>query len=124
MHQLIHDECRACHVSRVFHDGYEQVQDEDVGQEDDDTAHTADDTVDNHVFQRSLGHVIADERTDLFHQPFDALHGVVTQYIGSFKDDKEQEEEEGKAPDAMSDNRVDDLCHLLFLQMVVGECLT
>ena len=56
MHQLIHDEGRACHIARIFHQRNEEEQDQDVGQKDDHSPYSADDAVDDQVAQRSFGH--------------------------------------------------------------------
>lgn len=50
MHNLIHDKGGTCHIAQVFHQRNKEVEDEDVGQKDDDTSHTTD----NAVYQQIL----------------------------------------------------------------------
>jgi len=121
VHQFVHDESGAGHIARVLHQADEEIEDEDVGKKDDDSAHTSDDTVDNHVLQWSLSHVGLYQVSNLFHQPFDAHHGVFTQHKGAFEHDVEKEEEDGESPPTVGDNGVDGFRQFVTLQVIVGE---
>ena len=55
VHHAVHDEGRAREVSRILHEGDEQVEDHDVRKEDDDRSHAADHAVDQQVAQRPRG---------------------------------------------------------------------
>ena len=46
VHQFVHDEGGTSHIAAVLHKGDEKIQYQDVGKEDDDASHTADDTID------------------------------------------------------------------------------
>ena len=57
VHHLVHDECRPRHVTRIFKQGNEQIEDHNVRQEHQDAPHAANDTVDDEVFQHAVGHI-------------------------------------------------------------------
>ena len=97
VHQLVHDEGSAGHVARVLHQRDEKVEYQDLWQEDDDAAHTAYDTVDEHRLQRTFGHRPANkvpQPVDTFFYP---VHGVLSQYEGGLKHQEEQQEEDGES---------------------------
>ena len=57
VHQLIHDEGSTRHITTVFHVRDEEIEDENLWKEDDNGSHTTNDSVDKHVFHRTIGHV-------------------------------------------------------------------
>ena len=60
VHQLIHDEGGTSHVARILHVGDEEVEDKNLRQEHDDGSHTTDDTIDEHILDRTIWHIRAD----------------------------------------------------------------
>ena len=107
MHYLVHDEGSAGHIARVLHEGDKEVEDDDVGQEDDHASHAADDAIHDQVLERSLRHITSEEVTQLCHQPFDPPHGVAAQAEGGLEHDPEEKEEEREAKVFMCDQCVD-----------------
>lgn len=56
VHNLIHDESRTCHIARIFHKGYKEVEYKDIGKEHNHASHSTDYTIGDKVFQRSFRH--------------------------------------------------------------------
>ena len=123
VHDLVHDEGGAGHVARVFHQRNEQVEYQDVGQEDDDAPHTADDAVDEQILQRTFGHVVANEGAERIHQALNPSLRIGSQHEGDFEHQEHEEEEDGESPDAVRHDGVDDPRHVLLVLMVVHERL-
>ena len=123
MHDFIHDKGSPGHISRVFHKRDEGIEDQDIGQEDDDTAHTADDSVDQQVFQRTFRHIGTHQVADLLYDPLDALHRIVAQAEGGFKHDPHEKQENGEAQYFVCDDQIDDLGACRFLDLVLFERL-
>ena len=79
MHQLIHDEGGTSHIARVFHERDESIEDENLGEEDNDCSHTAYHTIDKEVFQLTLREECADAICDPLDEPAETVHGILTQ---------------------------------------------
>ena len=73
MHNLIHNESGTCHIARVFHQGNKEIEQQNIRQENNDTAHTSDNTIHQKVLQRSFGHVVAYQVAQFAYQPFNPL---------------------------------------------------
>ena len=56
VHQLIHNESRTSHIARILHKRDEEIEDEDVGQEYGNAAHTTHNAIYDHIPQSPLGH--------------------------------------------------------------------
>ncbi len=97
VHHLVHDEGGPGHVARVLHEGDEEVEDHDVGKEDDHASHAADNAVHDQVFEWSLCHVSSYQVAQLLHQPFDGCHGIAPQPEGGLEHQPKKYEEEGEA---------------------------
>ena len=80
MHESVHDEGRTRHVSGVFQQRNEQVQEHDVRQEDKHAADAAYDTVNDKVLEPSVRHHRSDEGREVRHQPLDPAHRILSQY--------------------------------------------
>ena len=79
MHDLIHDKSRTCHISGVFHERYEHIQNQDIRQEHDNTSHATDDTIHEKILQRSFRHMAAHEITDHLDQCLYPFHRIASQ---------------------------------------------
>ena len=55
MHDLIHDEGSTCHITGVFHEGDEGIEDQDLRQENDDGTNTCYGAIHDHGFHRTIG---------------------------------------------------------------------
>ncbi len=122
VHHLVHDEGRAGHIARVLHEGDEEVEDDDVGQEDDHASHAADDAIHDQVLERSLRHVASEEVSQLCHQPFDPPHGVAAQTEGGLEHHPEEEEEERESKIFVCDQGVNQL-RAIGDEGLLTECL-
>ena len=107
VHQLVHDEGGAGHVATVFHQRDEQVQDQDVRQEHEHAAHSADDPVHHEVFQPSVLHVGGDEIAEFPHEPVNPVHRVLAQGEGGPEHQPQQEDENRKSQPAVRHDGVD-----------------
>ena len=96
VHEFVHDEGSTRHVARILKQGNKEIKNEDVGQENDDTAHTTDDAVAYQALQGSFRHIGSREFTDLPHQPVDGLHGIFAQHKRGLEDEEEHKEKQGK----------------------------
>ena len=68
---------------------------------------TADDSVDDQVFQRTGRHELVDPRAELFHQPFDPFLRIGPQDESRLEHNIKEDEEDGEAPETVGDDAVD-----------------
>ena len=99
VHDFVHDEGGTGHVARVFEQGDEEVENHDVGQEDQNAPHAGDDAVGHQVFQDALGHVGGNPAAELAHEPFNPLHGIFAKGERALEDEVEKEKEQGLIDD-------------------------
>ena len=109
MHQLVHHKGGPGHIPAVLEDGDDEIEDEDIGQEDDHGAHTADDTIGNEVLEYARGHVLPYELTYPAHEVVYPVHGILPDLEGGLEHEEQDEEEDGVAPVFVSDHGVDAL---------------
>ena len=107
MHHAVHDKGRAGQVARILHERDEQVEDHDVGQEDDHGAHAAYDAVHQQVAQRSGGHHVVDRAADPSHQRVDPLLRIGSEAERAPEHEPHQEEEDRESPQLMRHEGVD-----------------
>ena len=72
-------ENRVYYISEIHN---EKIQDEDVGQEDNDRPHPTDGTVGHHVAPQSLGQTEGGEVGQFGGQPFNPAHRIGSQFKG------------------------------------------
>ena len=134
VHELVHDEGGAGHVSGVLQQGNEQVENQDVGQEYQHAAHSSDDAVHYQVLQHALRHgggpvhyqVLqhalrhggGHEGPEFLHQPFNPGHRVFSQAEGGLEDDVQQEDEYREGGPAVGDHGVYLVGYGMFLSRV------
>ena len=107
VHEAIHDEGGAGHVARVFHERDEEVKQQDVGQEDGDAAHAADDAVGQQVAQGALGHPGADEIAEPTEGSLDPVLRELAELKGGRKREPHEEDEDGEAEPLVRHDAVD-----------------
>ena len=120
VHEFVHDEGGACHISTVFHEGNEEVEDENLRQEDDYGPHTAYHSVYKHVFDRAIGQLLAQHFAQCGHAVVYPVHGHLPQYERSREHHEEQEDEDGEPKEAVGDDTVDEMGHLIGVFLVAG----
>ena len=106
VHGPVHDKGRTGHVAGIFEQRDEQIENEDIGQEHDHSAHTAQRTVDQHVAPHAFGHAQSDKLRQLADQPFYPLHGIGSQLEGGVEHDKEGNEKQREAQQAVGHDAV------------------
>ena len=115
VHYLVHNECRTGHIAGILHEGYEQIEDKDIGQKDDNSPHTAYDAVHDEVFQRAVGHnppQPCSQRTDTMLYP---LHRVCAEHECRLEHHPHDEEKYRISPHLMGDDGINDIRRLLLL---------
>ena len=115
MHKLVHNESGPCHISRILHKGDEQIQDQNIGQEDYDTARSSDDSVYNQVFQRSVAHHCGDSVTQCPHNGFQPCLRICPQCICGVKHQPHEQKEYRETEDFVSYNRIYNLAAFVLL---------
>jgi len=123
MHNFIHYKRCTGHITGVFHQRNTEIQNQNIGQKDDNTTYTAYDTVNQHILQRPLRHVIANQVTDLPHQPFNSHHRIFSENKCSLKHQVHEKEKDRIPPDTMGNDSIQHLRRLRLLQMIVSKCL-
>ena len=125
VHDLVHDEGRTCHVARVFHERDEAVENENLRQEDDDGSHTSDDTVDEHVFQRSFGHQRIQPVAQVSYARLYPVHGILAEREGGLEHEPHHGNEERNAHVAVGQDVVYEVSGLIdvFLRTRIVACL-
>ena len=98
MHQTIHDEGRAGHISRILQQRNEEIQQQDVRQEDKHTADSADDAVYRQILQPSVRHYHGNEGTELGHDPLYPLHRILSYHecAAEYQIQKHKEQRKGQ----------------------------
>ena len=109
VHEAVHDEGGPGHISRIFHETDEEEENEDVGQKDNHSAHTADDAVGYQVLERAVVHQAADEAAELRHGAFDHVHRVLAQIERALEHQPDEEKEQRDAHEAVGQDAVDAL---------------
>lgn len=107
VHHLVHDKRRTRHIARVFHKRYTEEEYQNVGQKDDNTAHAADDTVGDEVFERSVGHEFLHYSRQPCNAVFNPLHRVVADGKSSPEYKYHYGEEYGEAEPAVGGELVE-----------------
>ena len=69
VHDAVHNESRTCHVAAVLQQRNKEEQNQNLRQEYEHTAHAADDTVNDQIFEDAVRH----SAPDPFSNPADAL---------------------------------------------------
>ena len=124
VHELVHDECGAGHVSGVLQQGNEQIENQDVGQEYQHAAHSSDDAVDHHVLEHTLRHGGGHEGSEFLHKPLNPGHRVFAQAESGLEDDVKQQDEYRKGGPAVCDHRIDFVGNgMLLLDLGRSICL-
>ena len=107
VHHAVHDEGRTGQIARILHERDEEVEDHDVGQEDDHRAHAADHAVDRQVAQRSGGEQCIGAAADPAHQRVDPALGVGSQRERAPEHEPHQGEKDREAPQLVGHEGVD-----------------
>src|SRR5690554_5488830 len=110
MHDFIHDKSGTGHIARVFHKGYKEKQNEDVGQEDNNASHSSNDPIDKQVFKRSLVHDLSHPVAQQSHACFDPFHGVLTQRESGLKHQPHKQKKQRKTDEFMGHEIVNRIC--------------
>ena len=55
MHDTVHNKGRACQVARILHKGNKEIEDHNIGQEDNHRSHTANDAINHQIAQYTFG---------------------------------------------------------------------
>ena len=79
VHQAVHDERRPRHVARVLHERDEGVENQYLWQEDYHRPHAAYYSVDNHVLQHSVGHVVCNHVAQESHAGLYPVHRILSE---------------------------------------------
>ena len=100
MHQTVHDEGRAGHISRILEQRNEEIQQQDVRQEDKHAADSADDAVHRQILQPSVRHYHGNEGTELGHYPLYPLHRILPYHesTAEYQIQKHKEQRKGQPP--------------------------
>ena len=97
MHDLIHDEGRTSHITRILHPRDEGIEYHDVRQEHNHTTHSGQNAVHQQVFQRSVAHVAADQVAQPTHSAVYPVHWVLSQSEGTEEREEHQGHEDGES---------------------------
>jgi len=124
MHDFIHDKRRPCHITGVFHERDEKIQNKDIREEYDNASHTTYDTVYEQVFQRSGFHEFLDEAAQPSHTRFDPFHWISSEYESRFEHNPHQEQENGKSVEFMGYQRVDQTRGFEFISFARDKSLS
>ena len=107
VHEFVDNKRRAGHVAAVLHDGDEEVQDHDVGQEHQHAAHAGNDTVHHQVLHPAFAHEVA----HFFSQPrytgVNPVHGVLADGESGPENEPQQQHKDGEGRPLVGDNGVD-----------------
>jgi len=122
MHDLIHYKCSTCHISGVLHQRYTEIQNQDVRQKNNHTSYSANDTVNQHIFQWPFRHIITNQITNLLNQPFNPHHGIFAEYKCSFKHQIHKQEENRIPPNTVSNDSIQHFGRLRLFQMIISKC--
>ena len=107
MHQFVHDEGRPGHISGVLHQGNKEIQNQDVGQENQDASGTGDEAVYHQVFQPAVRHDGAHALAQFAHQPVYPVHRVLPQGEGRLENHVQEQDEDGEGQPAVRYQRID-----------------
>ena len=110
MHEAVHDEGGSGHVAGVLHERDEEIEYQNLWQEHDDRAHTADDTVDQHGTHGTFGQRSTDEVAKPCHAHFYPVHRVLAQHKRDVEHQEQQGKEYGEAQPAIRKHAVDEVC--------------
>ena len=113
VHQAVHDECRACHISRILHIRDDGVEDENLRKEDDYRPHAAQYAVDCQVLQRPVGHCRGECRGQYADKLLYHHHGIFARSECDVEHHEDDEEEDGEADIPVCDDMVDEMRHLV-----------
>lgn len=118
MHDLIHDKRRARHVAGVLHERDEEIEDEDLRKERRHTAHTSDDTVDEHCFHRSVGEGPADKVAEPSEEHVEPVLGISTEPEGSHEHDGKNQDKDREADETVGKDPVKHMGYLISILLV------
>ena len=126
MHELVHDEGCASHVSGIFQKRYEQIEYQYVRQEDQHASDTAYDTVDNQILQPAVIHCRSHECSDLLHEPLDPLHRILSEKEGRLEYHIQKEEEDRECQPFVGYHSIKLVCQCIpaFLPLIWFICLS
>ena len=108
VHHAVHDEGRAGQIARVLQKRDEQVEDHDLGQEDDHRAHAADHAVREHVAQRSFGQQGVHSVADPSHQRVEPVLRIGSETERAPEHEPHEREEDRKSPELVRHEGVDE----------------
>ena len=94
VHQLVHDKGGAGHIAAVLHKGDEEIQNQDVGQENEHRAHAGDDAVADEALQRSVAHDASHHVAQPAEQRLQPIHRVLPHGEGAEEGDEHHHEED------------------------------
>ena len=83
VHDFVHDESGSGHIAGILHPRDEGIENHNVGQEDDDATHTADNAVDDEVFQGTVGHIGSAQLAQPPHGSIYPIHRVLADVEGA-----------------------------------------
>ena len=110
MHELVHDESRAGHVPAVLHDGNEEVQDKDVGQEHQHAAHACDDAVHHQVLGPSVRHPGRHFLSKPGHRRVYPVHGILADGKRRPENEPQKQDKDGERRPLVGYERVNPVC--------------
>ena len=106
VHDLIHDKCGTCQVSRILQEGDKEVENHDVGQEDKNTTHTADNAIGKHIAQRTFAHRALHRIVEPIYAHLDPLLRIGSEREGAVEHKPHQGEKYGKSPETMRNDSI------------------
>ena len=106
VHQLVHDEGGACHITSVLHDGKEEIKDEDIGKEYQYASYTGDYAVDQHILEPTVPHEIRHEIPEFPDQPVYPVHRIFSKGESRLEYDIQDQKEYREGSPFVGDHRI------------------
>ncbi len=91
----------------VLHQGNKEIQNQDVGQEDQDASGTGNEAVYHQVFQPAVRHDGPHTFAELAHQPFNPVHRILPQGECRLENHIQEKDENGEGQPAVRHQRID-----------------
>ena len=107
VHEIVHDEGGTRHIPAILHEGDEEVEDQDIGQEDDNRTHTTYNAVGKQRLQGALVKVRGGQLAKPPKEALNPIHRILPQSKGAPEGDKHEEQEDGITQPTVGDKGVD-----------------
>ena len=126
VHEFVHNERYAGHITGVFHQGDEKEEDQNIRQKHNHAADAADDAVRQKIAESAIRHGLPEEIAD---QPDGCIyppHRILSEREGGLEHHPEEEKEDGEAKQSVRQNFIDGNAEipavLFFLHIRLAEC--